>query len=356
MVVQVPSASGYVCEVIEKLPAPNPALITVVSAEPSADGAARTVALGILRALRKLAIRPGNLSPPCTPNSRGPVGCLAHREATARRVLVLVGDSGTIADTAGAVSYWEAELQNKSLQYRVVPTCPRANIPVMSASLIGALQNTLVQGWVGSPQEVVASVLRAAGITAEDYRIFISYRIEDGASYADQLFSEFESRGFSVFLDRVRIKPGASIAKEIDEALIYHSVLLVLETPLLARSSWVTREVAAAAANRLAIAALNFPSGVAVASIGNRRRFPLDQRRDFKGNRLTETAVATIVDHVIEIHNRWLVAGATRCNRRCGTQSRKPNAQYDSGSLQRGIWRSMHLRYIRCFRCRAPRS
>jgi hypothetical protein len=56
---------------------------------------------------------------------------------------------------------------------------------------------------VRSQAEAVPFLLGAAELIYKDYRIFISYRQEDGQTHADDLFSALSYAGFDVFLDRV---------------------------------------------------------------------------------------------------------------------------------------------------------
>jgi hypothetical protein len=154
----------------------------------------------------------------------------------------------------------------------------------------------------------VPASLAAAGITAPDQRVFISYRQQDGQEHADDLFEALTSRGFDVFLDRARIGIGASIPDRIREEIAHKSMLLVLETPLVSGSSWVTQEVAIAVANRVGLLAVHFPSGHRIPSISERRRHKL-RSGDFdpSGTRLVSSAIHDICDRLSSAHDRWLV-------------------------------------------------
>jgi hypothetical protein len=177
----------------------------------------------------------------------------------------------------------------------------------MAVALRDSFQNLNVFEWTGSPDEMVSAVLDAANLLSNDFRVFISYNREDGQQYADGLFAELTYRGFDVFLDRVKIGAGVNFPERIREEIAHKSVLLVLETALVGRSAWVAREIAIAAANRLAILAINFPNGTKIASLSNRRRFPLDTTDIKTSGGLTDDARKKIWHHVEHLHNQWLL-------------------------------------------------
>jgi hypothetical protein len=177
----------------------------------------------------------------------------------------------------------------------------------MAAALPGALQWSKAFEWTRTPAEAISDILAAARLVSSDYRVFISYRQEDGQQHADDLFEALTGRGFDVFLDRVRIAPGANIPDRIREELSHKSILLVLETPLVGDSEWVRKEVAIAVASRLGIIAEHFPKGTRVASLSNRRRHVLTASDFQSTGKLSDAMVDDICRRVADSQNLWLV-------------------------------------------------
>jgi hypothetical protein len=85
-------------------------------------------------------------------------------------------------------------------------------------------------------------------------------------------------------------------------------MLVVLETPLVGSSSWVTQEVAIAAANRVGLLAVHFPGGHRIPSISDRRRHGLKGHDlDSSGARLMSSAILEICERLSSAHDVWLV-------------------------------------------------
>src|SRR5262249_38246812 len=66
-------------------------------------------------------------------------------------------------------------------------------------------------------------------------------------------------------------------------------------------------EVAFAAANRLGILAVHFPSGTRIPSVSNRRRYQVQSTHLDPSRKLTPAAVANICSRVSDLHDRWLI-------------------------------------------------
>ena len=301
---ELSSPSGFSCE-CWPVPAAQSAMISIVPANTStlALVSATALAYALRRTLSKM--HPPGGSRTC--NGPGPAGCRGHRQPTTRCVLILVGDGGAITDHSGAIMAWAAELR-RDRRYTVVPVCPPGTRHAFISNLPPALRHLNVLQWTRSAAEAVAPSLAAAGVTAPDQRVFISYRQQDGQAHADDLFTALTSRGFDVFLDRVRIGAGASIPDRIREEIAHKSLLMVLETPLVGGSSWVTQEVAIAVANRVGLLAINFPSGHRVPSISERRRHRLaGPDFDHSGTKLTSSSINDVCERLSSVHDRWLV-------------------------------------------------
>lgn len=75
-------------------------------------------------------------------------------------------------------------------------------------------------------------------------KIFLSYRRGEALALADQLFSQLTQRGCMVYVDRFTHTPGRHFPSELAEELADKGVILLLETPNAAQSSWTMWEVA----------------------------------------------------------------------------------------------------------------
>ena len=240
-------------------------------------------------------------------NGPGPLGCRGHQQSASSCVLALVGDGGPLNDYSGALAHWISLLAHDP-RYRVVPICPPSGRSSMLGALPSGLQDRKILEWTRSPVDAVPGVLGAADLISRDYRVFISYRQEDGQNHADDLFAALAYAGFDVFLDRVRIDAGAHIPDRIREELVHKAIVLVLETPLVGKSAWVAQEVAIAASSRLGILAVQFPGGTRIASLSSRRRYvlkPIDYDRSI--DRLTKVGIEEIYRRVADLHRFWLV-------------------------------------------------
>jgi hypothetical protein len=200
--------------------------------------------------------------------------CHAHVEPDCRRVLVLIGD-GTLpfnSDSYGAISHWASEMLRDRTRFFVIPCLPGALEQQSARLLSGPLAGVNARFWVSDVTDIVSAVLPPAGIAVDDYRVFISYRREDGQDLADQLFDELNRRNFDVFLDQYRIDAGVVFQERLMEELAHKSMVVVLETPKVTVSKWVEQEVVFAVINRLGLLALQVPNGATMPMIKGQNR------------------------------------------------------------------------------------
>jgi hypothetical protein len=300
------TASGHFeCENFGPLPFPHPAMISVVPSDPA--GPALTYAQQLAAALRAALLRMSPAVQGSICGGPGPTMCRGHQQAASTCILAFVGDGGRLSDYSGAVALWASRAGTDS-RYRIVTVCPPAGRSAVLNALPPVFRLRNAFEWKRTPMEAVPFVLGAADLIYKDYRVFISYRQEDGQAHADDLFSALSYAGFDVFLDRVRIGVGSSIPETIREELAHKSVILVLETPLVGNSAWVAREVALAIRNRLGICALHFPHSVKVKSISDRRRQFLQLTDlDSMTGKLTPQTIAAICERVADLHTFWLL-------------------------------------------------
>jgi hypothetical protein len=187
-----------------------------------------------------------------------------------------------------------------------VPIIPAgSNVPtLLPPALLAA--NLFVKEVHVDVSEAVPDVLAAGGVVSDEFRLFISYRWQEAAAVADQLFDALSHVNFDVFLDRFRQAPGNNFALRINEALADMAFVLVLETPLIAQSPWVGLEVAYARNNRLGLLALQLPRGVALPQIRQSERKSLRANDLVAGGALVPQACADLVQWVRVEHGRAL--------------------------------------------------
>jgi hypothetical protein len=121
------------------------------------------------------------------------------------------------------------------------------------------------------PRPIIPRILRAAGIVTSSVRLFISYRQQDAATVAGQLFHALAERGFEPFLDRFCSRPGDDFVDLIREELADKACLVSLETPNIGRSLYCRQEVATAVSRRMGLIAVDLP--------GSKQTFNVIQKR-----------------------------------------------------------------------------
>ncbi len=156
---------------------------------------------------------------------------------------------------------------------RQLDACLAADIPVLplvydltrcGEVLPGALGKFNALAWpAGTPGEPsvppTQSVLRFAGLSETDRRVFISYRRTESTAVAEQLFSALARRGFNVFLDRYSIDAGAEFQAELMAELASRAMVVLLETQGVTGSKWVMEEVNYVRRHRLGLLAVTWP-------------------------------------------------------------------------------------------------
>jgi TIR domain len=281
-------------------------MVAILPANPQSLRAAQFIATQFGQALSD-----SSSSAQSTPCRGGPglLQCTGISSAWPVRVLVLVCDCRPIGDPTGAVRRWQHKLHVEP-GYEFLPVCPAGLAPAVQAQLPAPLDEIKIREFTRTPAEITPDIFRTAGLISDDYRVFISYRQDDGRHHADRLFGALTRRGFDVFLDRARIAVGRSIPRRIQEELAHKSVLLVLETPNARRSTWVRQEVGIAIANRIGILAVHFPGGAKLGFLSDRRRHSLqpgDLRCVGSLNTLTGEALDQICDRVAQVQDFTLV-------------------------------------------------
>jgi hypothetical protein len=176
----------------------------------------------------------------------------------ARKLLVLLGDSRSRISVTPLVQDW---LAGRPF-YGILPVYPDRE-----TALPPELEHLQICSWSSSIGQIVPAVLAAAGIGAENFRVFISYKRDDTRDLAEQLFDALSKIEFDVFLDRFRIPPAANFQTRLRQELADKAMVVLLESARAARSDWIRFEVAYARKHRLGLMAVALPQAPPVRGI-----------------------------------------------------------------------------------------
>jgi hypothetical protein len=204
-------------------------------------------------------------------------------------------------------------MRGPGVGYAILPIFPVG----VRSSVIGLLpassQSANADFWGQHPRESLPSLFALASITAEQPRLFISYRQIDSALLAIQLFDALSHEGFDVFLDHFRIPPGVNFQGRLTQELGDKSMVLLLESEHLAQSQWVAHEISVAKSCGLGLLGLLLPRGQRQPSLdeGNRQ---VVSETEFEGGHFSEKAtlradcLETIINSIKLQYDRAVVA------------------------------------------------
>ena len=146
----------------------------------------------------------------------------------------------------------------------------------------------------GDMQKLVKLVLQKLGLSEQDRRLFISYKISDAKDLATILYDELSKIKFHVFLDRYDIEGGDDFPTVIEEEIENTSFLLVIESPSAHESSWMEKEVQHALIIQIPVLILSLPCSKQIKSTQNLHRLCLNN-----------TNLSSISDKCGENENVW---------------------------------------------------
>jgi hypothetical protein len=193
-----------------------------------------------------------------------------------QKVLVLVSDGHTGWAKLPHQEWW----MSRESDHHVLPLFRQGAHP--ERLIPEAVSKRNAYFWQESITESRNAVLRAAGITPESYRVFISYRRLETQPLAEQLFDELHRRGFTVFLDVHSVPPSVLFQRRLGQELAEKGMVVLLESEQF-HSRWTQEEVDLCKRYQIGILAVQMPYGrdgkpvSAVPSIGTARRVPLEK-------------------------------------------------------------------------------
>jgi hypothetical protein len=106
---------------------------------------------------------------------------------------------------------------------------------------------------------IVAALLESVGLLPRQRRVFISYRRDEAATAATQLFNALVERQFDVFLDSQGTAPAAEQAALSWHNLYDADVLLMLDTPGYFEQRWTHAEFGRVLAKGISVLKVSWP-------------------------------------------------------------------------------------------------
>ena len=298
-------SGGYSCECFDGIPVIRPICIVIttvgsfsakINANELRDALLQTISTNCPQAVR--------IHSPCGGHSPSPAVCHAYDNSSYRRLLVIIGDISTTYPGNPSHPANLAQWVSGDSDSPVLPIFPRgAPVSTLAPAHIRTINAAFYDN---SIIELTPVVLAVAGLTTEDFRIFISYRRQDNQAIADQLFDALSHEGFDVFLDRFRVPPSIDFQQHLFQELANKSMVLVLESQTIMNSQWVVDEINFAKTQRLGLFALQLPCGQNVPGIDSDARMTMTGS-DLTTDRLTAQALRQVVQRVKEEHGRALL-------------------------------------------------
>lgn len=164
-------------------------------------------------------------------------------------------------------------------------------------------------------RRVVTAALQCLGLLPAQRRVFVSYRREESADVALQLYEALSARHFDVFLDTHSVSVAADFQAALWHRLCDSDVLIMLDTPGYFTSRWTTAEWGRAIAKHISMLQLVWPGHTPVRESHLATSKKLTEA-DFNGTRLTQAVVANVA---LELERVRSVSVALRHSNMVGT-------------------------------------
>jgi len=303
LIVQYPTPAGYRCRGFRGISSPQGVFVVFDGQTPGDQPAARQIGEAFCAELTRWRGVTEEVHMPCT-GSRRTVECHALREAGCRKLLVAVMGNGSPASVAGwpapsAARRWPTVVPQGD--YEVLPVLS-VNAPV-DPTVPSNWRNLNIGFWHRNPADVLPAVIQRVGLSPEENRVFISYCRKDTSDLAEQLFVELTKAGFDVFLDRFSVPIGVDFQNQLQQDLSDKAMVVVLHSPGVKDSRWVTEEIATVKRYRLGLYELSVPgmTGRLDVDVDFRRRLAATDLIP-SGKELKASMLATVVGE-IKLHH-----------------------------------------------------
>lgn len=163
--------------------------------------------------------------------------------------------------------------------------------------------------WEPSGHDAAAYLLEAVGLAEAERKVFVSYRRDDAAAIAEQLWVRLSQRGFDVFLDRFAIPPGADFQRRIDLELSDKAFVVLIESPRVAESIWVQYEYLYAITHSIGLKVLTLPGTaplVAFEEAWRRHILPEEIESPPAGSKLADASLDEVIRDIETSHTAAL--------------------------------------------------
>lgn len=164
-------------------------------------------------------------------------------------------------------------------------------------------------------RRLVTAALQCLGLLPAQRRVFVSYRREESADVALQLYEALSARHFDVFLDTHSVSVAADFQAALWHRLCDSDVLIMLDTPGYFTSRWTTAEWGRAIAKHISMLQLVWP-GHTPARESHLATSKKLTETDFNGSRLTPAVVTNVA---LELERVRSVSVALRHSNMVGT-------------------------------------
>lgn len=190
-------------------------------------------------------------------------------------------------------------------------TRARAELPVELRSTNAMFHDASDAGL----RRVVTAALQCLGLLPAQRRVFVSYRREESADAALQLYEALSARHFDVFLDTHSVSVAAEFQAALWHRLCDSDVLIMLDTPGYFTSRWTTAEWGRAIAKHISMLQLVWPGHTPVreSHLATSKKL---METDFNGTRLTSAVVAEVA---LELERVRSISVALRHSNMVGT-------------------------------------
>jgi hypothetical protein len=292
LIIQLQNRDGsFICEKFDHLPSPKSVYIAICYTDNNeSEQLAIDLKANLIESITKLESNFITTLPPCVGNFVSFNSCHALGIPDNIKLLIVVTDgiSNTFADPS--VLNWS------EITLPVVQAGDHVKLPTPFN-----IPNAVF--WKNSIDEVIPYIFGLIGISAEDQRIFITYRRDDTTAFAEQLFDRLHHEGFDVFLDRFSIEPSVNFQNRLYQELADKAMIVFLESPTFLSSPWIQLEIAFAKKYRLGLLALNVDGSPQIPAIDNEYRIPVSLSNK------TKKVDKTVLDNLVtEIRQRHSVA------------------------------------------------
>jgi hypothetical protein len=152
-------------------------------------------------------------------------------------------------------------------------------------------------------RQIASAALQCLGLLPAQRRVFVSYRREEAADVALQLFEALSSRHFDVFLDTHSVSVAVEFQAALWHRLCDSDVLIMLDTPGYFNSRWTTAEWGRAVAKHISMLQLVWPGHDPSrhSRLATTKRLEVD---DFDGSRLRANVVANLALELERVRSR----------------------------------------------------